>query len=100
MNFRFHPLALEEFEKSALYYEERQIGLGERFILSIESAIQVVSANPLAAPELDPPVRSKLARLFPYAILYVPFEDYFLIVAVMHLHQKPGYWLERLDGNT
>lgn len=50
MNFRFHPLALEEFEKSALYYEERQIGLGERFILSIESAIQVVSANPLAAP--------------------------------------------------
>jgi len=100
MNFRFHPLALEEFEKSAQYYEERQAGLGERFIQSIESAIQVVAENPLAAPELAAPVRTKLARVFPYAILYAPYEDYFLIVAVMHLHQKPGYWQERLDGST
>ena len=100
MNFRFHPLALEEFEQSAQYYEERQTGLGERFIQSVESAIQAVAANPLAAPELATPVRTKLARVFPYAILYVPYGDYFLIVAVMHLHQKPGYWRERLDGST
>ena len=100
MNFRFHPLALEELRKSALYYEELQLGLGERFVFNIESAIYAVSENPLASPELDSPVRSKLVRVFPYAILYVPFEEYFLIIAVMHLHQQPGYWQERMDDDT
>lgn len=38
-----------------------------------------------------------LTRVFPYALLYVPLSDHVLIVAVMHCHQKPGYWRPRLE---
>ncbi|MBL8197371.1 MAG: type II toxin-antitoxin system RelE/ParE family toxin [Chromatiales bacterium] len=98
MNFRFHPHAQAEYEESVLYYESQQVRLGERFIGSIESAIESVLSAPEMWPELEAPVRRRLARVFPYAILYVPFPDHVLIVAVMHCHQEPGYWRARLGG--
>jgi hypothetical protein len=41
-------------------------------------------------------VRRCLTRVFPYAVLYTLEADYALIVAVMHCHQKPGYWRHRV----
>ncbi|MES2917432.1 MAG: type II toxin-antitoxin system RelE/ParE family toxin [Pseudomonadota bacterium] len=97
MSFRFHPQALEELERAALHYEDRQAGLGERFVAAIEAAIDSVVAAPETWPALATPVRRRLTRVFPYALLYVPLSDHVLIVAVMHCHQKPGYWRPRLE---
>lgn len=96
MNFRFHPEAQVEYEHSALYYESQQVGLGGRYIDSVESAVESILSSPEMWPVLEMPVRRCLTRVFPYAVLYVPFSDYILIVAVMHCHQEPGYWYSRL----
>ena len=98
MNFRFHPQALEEFEAAARYYEERKSGLGERFAAAIELAIDGIVAAPAMWPILEVPIRRRLVNVFPYAILFVEFPGYVLIVAVMHCHREPGYWKARL-GN-
>ena len=37
-----------------------------------------------------------LGLRFPYAVLYTVEHDYVLIVAVMHCHCEPDYWLHRL----
>lgn len=95
MSFRFHPQALEELEQAARHYEERQPGLGGRFVAAIEAAIDSVVAAPETWPLLATPVRRRLTRVFPYALLYVPLPDHVLIVAIMHCHQKPGYWSHR-----
>lgn len=97
MNFRLHPQALQEFAEAALYYEQRQTGLGERFTTAIELAIVGIVAAPAMWPVLEGPIRRRLARVFPYAVLYTEFPDHVLVVAIMHCHREPGYWKARLD---
>lgn len=37
-------------------------------------------------------------RNFPYGIVYHVVRDKVVIVAVMHLTRRPGYWKSRLKG--
>jgi len=39
--------------------------------------------------------RRRLLRRFPYGILYKEEESQIVIVAVMHLRRRPGYWRNR-----
>jgi plasmid stabilization system protein ParE len=96
MRIAFHPQALAEFEDAARYYEERQSGLGLRFYTSVEAALQRIAESPVQWPVLEQDVRRCLTRVFPYAVLYTVEPDFVLIVAVMHCHQKPGYWRARI----
>jgi plasmid stabilization system protein ParE len=96
MNYAFHPEALVEFEDAAGYYAEKQIGLERRFIASVETAIQNLIERPASYAILEQDVRRCLTRVFPYAVLYTIEPDFILIVAVMHCHQKPGYWQHRV----
>ena len=95
MILRFHPDALHEYEAAVAFYEARQAGLGERFILAIEDALASVREAPNRWPVLEQDVRRRLARVFPYAILYSIEADHVLILAVMHCHRRPGYWRTR-----
>ena len=91
----FHPEALGEFESAVRHYEQQQIGLGGRFTAAVEAAITSILDAPLTWPILESDVRRRLTRVFPYAILYSVESDSILVLAVMHCHQKPGYWLSR-----
>ena len=91
----FHPEALAEFESAVRHYEQQQTGLGGRFATAVEAAITSVLDAPLTWPILERDVRRRLTRVFPYAILYSVESDSILVLAIMHCHQKPGYWLSR-----
>jgi len=95
MTYRFHPEALAEFEHATRYYETRQRGLGYRFASTVFNAIDDIIVVPEQWPFLEPPVRRRLTRIFPYAILYTVMDNHILIIAVMHCHQHPGYWKRR-----
>ena len=99
MRLEFHPEAMAEYEFAVAYYEQHQAGLGARFIFSIESALQSILDSPVTWPILEQDVRRRLARVFPYALLYSIEPENILILAVMHCHQQPGYWRER-ESNT
>lgn len=92
----FHPEAAAELEAVARYYEQRQPGLGERFLAAIDFALTGVIDSPLTWPVLDGDVRRRLARVFPYAVLYSVEPDRIYILAIMHCHQMPGYWRSRV----
>ena len=95
MNFSFHPEAEEEFNKAIDYYEDIEPGLGYDFALEVYSAIQLSVEFPKAWGVLEGEVRRCLVRRFPYGILYSEEENVIFILAVMHLHRKPGYWKHR-----
>lgn len=97
MRLEFHPQALAEFDEAARYYEERQSGLGVRFYASVETTLRNIVATPMQWPVLAQDVRRCLTRVFPYAVLYTVEPEYVLVVAVMHCHQKPGYWRARVQ---
>lgn len=96
MKHAFHPDAFAEYAAAATAYEAGQPGLGERFIVSVEAAIESICQAPERWPTLEQDIRRRLTRVFPYAILFTIEEDYVLIVAVMHCHRRPGYWRTRV----
>lgn len=96
MKFIFHPEALAEYEAAANYYAERQRGLELRFIESVERAIQQVIEAPESFRVFVADIRRCLTKVFPYALLYTVEADSILILAVMHCHREPTYWLQRI----
>jgi len=96
MNYEFHPEALTELENAVLHYATKRVGLAQRFFESVKVAIQRVIEHPSSYAILEQDVRRCLTRVFPYAVLYTIEPNCILIVAVMHCHQKPGYWRYRV----
>jgi plasmid stabilization system protein ParE len=97
MTYDFHPEARLEYLEAAAFYEERRPGLGARFSLEVEAAIQRIIATPERWRVIEQDVRKCRTHIFPYAILYTIEADSILIIALVHLHRKPGYWHSRLS---
>ncbi len=95
MSFSFHPEAEEDFNKAIDYYEAIEPWLGYDFALEVYSAIQRAVDFPKTWMVLEGEVRRTLVKRFPYGILYSEEENGIFILAVMHLHRKPGYWHHR-----
>lgn len=100
MNFSFHPEAADELIRSIDYYEACRKSLGYEFSLEVYAAIDRVMAFPLAWPIVEKSIRRCLTNRFPFGILYECHENDVFIVAVMELHQRPGYWKKRTEKVT
>ena len=96
MNFCFHPEAEEELTKAIAYYSDISPQLGQGFAVEVFAAIQLALDFPSIWSLLEGTIRRSLVRGFPYGVLYSREENGIYIVAVMHLHQEPGYWKDRL----
>ncbi|OQY12376.1 MAG: plasmid stabilization protein [Desulfobacteraceae bacterium 4572_187] len=99
----FDPEAQAEFLASVKYYEDCQHGLGRRFRLVVESAIQNIAEAPFRYRVLRAPFRLHLLSIFPYSIIYSIEPEHIRIIAVAHNKRKPGYWLNRvpdMDDNS
>jgi toxin ParE1/3/4 len=96
MKHRFHPEADRELIDAARFYESSQRGLGSDFLDELEAKLNSVVENPEQFGVLEGDVRVAPLRRFPYGILFSIEPDEILIVAVMHLHRRPGYWIHRV----
>ncbi len=55
-----------------------------------------VLASPNTWQRLSPRTRRYRLNRFPYGLVYAVLPTETVIVAVMHLHRNPGYWVDRL----
>ena len=87
----FHPEATREYIDAYEWYEEKQAGLGERFILSIDEAIGEIITHPSAGRIETSDYRIKMVETFPYIILYEVIEKkkQIYIEAVYHGKRNP-----------
>lgn len=88
--------AEQEMLEAAQYYELHAPGLSGDFLDSIESAIQDIGENPERWPIVYSGVRRRLIRRFPFGLLYRSEPKEVIVLAVMHLHRRPSYWVDRL----
>jgi plasmid stabilization system protein ParE len=95
MTFDFHPEAEAELTQAMDFYEEVQRSLGEEFSLEVFAAIRGILSYPHAWPVLEGDIRRCLVHRFPYGILYSVDGNLIHVLAVMHLHRRPGYWKDR-----
>ena len=62
----------------------------------IEGLILDIRRQPQRFRLFDPHIRRHFSHVFPYAVLYVDQPDRVLIVTIMHMKRRPGYWRKRL----
>lgn len=93
---RFLSPAEQEMLDAARYYDSQAVGLGEEFLARIESAVKDVVDHPAMYPIIRADIRRRLVHRFPYGVLYRVDPDEIVIVAIMHLHRHPMYWIGRV----
>ena len=92
----FHPEAQNEFAFAARFYENQRQGLGLDFTLTIQWTYERLVESPTAGAPFGHRLRRVLVPKFPYGLLYRVEAERIYIIAVMHLHRRPGYWRSRL----
>ena len=91
----FHYAADEEMKTSIVYYEEQAAGLGNDFLDEIEQGLHRIRQFPLLWTIYEGEYRRYLFKRFPYGLIYRIENEKIFIIAVAHLHRKPGYWKYR-----
>ena len=92
------PEAEADITEAALWYDEREAGLGLELTLEVRAAIRCAIENPLLYLLLRrrPEVRRNLARRFPYRIFFIVRDDAVIVFAVIHAARHDRHWQERL----
>lgn len=97
MKHVFHPDAEAEFIEAALFYEKDVPGLGERFGVEAQRAIETLEEYPAMGTRIDMELRRLVLARFPYTLIDSIAPNTLQIVAVAHAHRRPGYWQSRMN---
>jgi len=95
MQFYFSRLAREELREAKRYYNDLQKDLGEQLKAEAQAAANSILHNPLAWQVELGEIRRFLLNRFPYKILYMIDGEKIVVIAFMHQHQAPDYWIDR-----
>lgn len=97
MRIILHPEATDEVLSVHAYYEGEEPGLGDRFVLAVDAAMDKVRENPTRWPQFLKRTRRYRLDRFPYGIVYILREEEVIeVLAVMGLRRRPNYWTRRL----
>ena len=84
--------AKRELDEGVAWYEDQLPGLGKRFAREVNATVSRILIFPNALSELDKGLRRALVKTFPYGVIYAASEEILEIIAIAHLHRRPGYW--------
>ena len=90
------PAAEEDIFIGYQWYEDRQIGLGTKFLEALETLFDQILDNPQLYLESIRGVRRSVTRTFPYLVFYALESNAAHVLAVIHAAQDPEYINERL----
>ncbi|MCX7015331.1 MAG: type II toxin-antitoxin system RelE/ParE family toxin [Candidatus Sumerlaeota bacterium] len=96
MKWRFHAEAAQEYLDACRRYVGISPELATAFTECMETAIDGIVSHPRAWPVVEEDVCRHLLKRFPYGVYYTIEADLILVVAVVHMRRKPGYWKHRL----
>jgi plasmid stabilization system protein ParE len=96
-NVRILAEAEDELAAAALWYEERRVGLGVRFMAAVDASVVWLARAPDSCPIwlAGYPYRKLVMQRFPYVVFFRLVDDGIEIVAFAHAKRTPGYWLDR-----
>jgi toxin ParE2 len=98
MNVRLLEPAEQELDEAVAYYNAQADGLGDAFLLETLRIFGLVKQYPLAWHPLGGGIRRCRLSRFPYGVIYTPEADEILVIALAHMHRRPGYWRDRLTA--
>jgi plasmid stabilization system protein ParE len=94
------PQARLDLAEAYDWYEQRGVGLGERFLSKVEDCLASIAAQPnlreVAHKSKLRVYRRALVERFPYAIFYSFDSDEVTVFAVLHTSRDSKKWRRRL----
>jgi toxin ParE1/3/4 len=87
--------AAAELRQARAWYEDIRPGLGERFAVAAEAAVEAIARRPLQFPVVHRGRRRAGVRRFPYAIFFEVQENRIVVIACFHAKRDPRQWRER-----
>jgi toxin ParE1/3/4 len=91
----FRRAAKEEFDNAAIWYEERQTGLGGQFTSEVKNAVELASTDPEGFPVKHGTIRCVQVRRFPCSVFYLHEPLRIVVLAVFHARRNPSIWQSR-----
>lgn len=89
-------LAEEDALEAALWYDEREEGLGDDFLDEVDRAVEALSRDALIHRVRFADVRRAPVRRFKfYGIYYFIREQEVLVIAIEHGRRHPRHWQGR-----
>jgi len=99
MNYKLkiEPQALLDIRGIADWYNEKQLGLGERFKETVVKQIDYLKKNPNIWTIRYKQIRCVLVKKFPYMVHFYINEEFKTIevLAVISTDRNPKIWLEK-----
>lgn len=92
MELIFHPEAVEEAAAARAWYELRSPKAAAAFVAELERCFASLREAPLRWPADTSGCRRLNLRRFPFALFYTLAIEQVQVLAVAHLHRRPGYW--------
>lgn len=84
-----------DIKETANWYNDKQQGLGKRFITSVKNEISIIKQNPFLYEIRYDDVRTALIETFPYLIHFDIINYTVFIKAVYHTSRDSEIWIER-----
>lgn len=96
MTIRVLEPAARELDEAVGYYNGQVAGLGDAFLIETVKVFRLIERHPHAWQRLSVQVRRCRMGRFPYGVVYAIEGEEVVVLAVSHLHRRPGYWRDRL----
>lgn len=98
LNYRITKKADKDLEDIFQYYEEKQQGLGKRFVQNAFQKIDRIVKKPGSYSEDKDNIRKAKVKDFKYYIYYTIKSPVVLIIAVWHVARRPFDRQKRLNS--
>jgi plasmid stabilization system protein ParE len=91
------PPAKEDIRDAAFWYDEKQKGLGKRFISQVREKVYFIRQNPQTGSLRYDNVRTMVLNVFPFMVHYTINEisETIIVSAVLHTSRNPEICTER-----
>ncbi len=92
MRVEYHPLTVSDLNKAAAYYNDKRLGLGDRFRSEVYSTIDRILANPNQFRIVAEHKRRCTVNRFPYSVIFrIVGEDTVRILVIRHHRRRPEF---------
>jgi plasmid stabilization system protein ParE len=85
----------KDIDEAYTWYEDQRLGLGEQFMIEIQSVLDRIERNPELHALIYKDVRHIRVKRFPYAVYYRIEIDRIAVIAVHHSKRDPSRWQSR-----
>ena len=90
------PEATQEIDDAFGWYENKEPGLGFRFLHNLEISYAAIARRPEIFQPVQGGFRRALMRKFPYAVFFEFDEKLAVVHSVFHCSRNPVEWQSRL----